>query len=84
MHAFRRRPRNSDVTGFPSGSSANPCWRGGSEPPSLTDLPTETLFEHAGEMEDPHRLEDHFYSSVLADPLLQPLFGAGKPKTSIT
>jgi len=26
-----------------------------------------------------HRLEDHFYASVLADPLLRPLFGAGKP-----
>jgi hemoglobin len=39
----------------------------------------ETLFEHAGGIEGLHRLEDHFYSSVLADPLLQPLFGAGKP-----
>jgi hypothetical protein len=27
-----------------------------------------------------HRLEDAFYSSVLADPLLQPLFGAGRPE----
>jgi hemoglobin len=27
-----------------------------------------------------HRLEDTFYSSVLKDPLLQPLFGAGKPQ----
>jgi hemoglobin len=40
----------------------------------------ETLFEHAGGTEGLHRLEDHFYSSVLADPLLQPLFGAGKPE----
>ena len=39
----------------------------------------ETLFEHAGGMTGLHRLEDHFYSSLLADPLLQPLFGAGKP-----
>jgi hemoglobin len=39
----------------------------------------ETLFEHAGGIAALHRLEDHFYSSVLADPLLQPLFGAGKP-----
>jgi len=39
----------------------------------------ETLFEHAGGVEGLHRLEDHFLSSVLADPLLQPLFGAGKP-----
>ena len=40
----------------------------------------ETLFEHAGGNEGLHRLEDYFYSSVLADPLLQPLFGAGKPE----
>jgi hemoglobin len=39
----------------------------------------ETLFEQAGGAAGVHRLEDHFYSSVLADPLLQPLFGAGRP-----
>ena len=39
----------------------------------------ETLFEHAGGLDGLHRLEGHFYASVLADPLLQPLFGAGKP-----
>ena len=39
----------------------------------------ETLFEHAGGRAGLHRLEDYFYSSLLADPLLQPLFGAGKP-----
>jgi hemoglobin len=39
-----------------------------------------TLFEHAGGEQALHRLEDMFYSSVLADPLLQPLFGAGKPE----
>jgi hemoglobin len=39
----------------------------------------ETLFEHAGGTAGLHRLEDYFYSSVLADPLLQPLFGAGQP-----
>jgi hemoglobin len=39
-----------------------------------------TLFEHAGGEPALHRLEDMFYSSVLADPLLQPLFGAGKPE----
>jgi hemoglobin len=39
-----------------------------------------TLFEHAGGEAALHRLEDVFYSSVLADPLLQPLFGAGKPE----
>jgi hemoglobin len=27
-----------------------------------------------------HRLEDTFYASVLRDPLLQPLFGAGQPQ----
>lgn len=27
-----------------------------------------------------HRLEQVFYDSVLADPLLQPLFGAGRPE----
>jgi len=42
-------------------------------------MPTETLFQHAGGEAGLHRLEDHFYTSVLADPLLQPLFGAGKP-----
>jgi hemoglobin len=37
-----------------------------------------SLFEHAGGEEALHRLEQTFYDSVLADPLLQPLFGAGK------
>jgi hemoglobin len=40
----------------------------------------ETLFEHAGGEEALHRFTDVFYSSVLADPLLQPLFGAGRPE----
>jgi hemoglobin len=39
-----------------------------------------SLFEHAGGEEALHRLEDVFYASVLADPLLQPLFGAGRPE----
>jgi hemoglobin len=39
-----------------------------------------SLFEHAGGEEALHRLEDVFYSSVLKDPLLQPLFGAGRPE----
>jgi hemoglobin len=39
-----------------------------------------SLYEHAGGEEGLHRLEDTFYSSVLADPLLQPLFGAGQPQ----
>jgi hemoglobin len=38
-----------------------------------------TLYEFAGGEEAIHRLEDAFYTSVLADPLLRPLFGAGKP-----
>ncbi|GAB3929141.1 hypothetical protein GCM10011575_26120 [Microlunatus endophyticus] len=38
-----------------------------------------SLFEFAGGEDALHRLEDVFYTSVLADPVLQPLFGAGKP-----
>jgi hemoglobin len=38
-----------------------------------------SLYEHAGGEDALHRLEDTFYSSVLFDPLLQPLFGAGQP-----
>src|SRR5438046_10652849 len=38
-----------------------------------------SLFEHAGGEEGLHRLEQVFYDSVLRDPLLQPLFGAGRP-----
>jgi hemoglobin len=39
-----------------------------------------TLFAFAGGEAALHRLEDHFYASVLQDPLLVPLFGAGKPE----
>ncbi|HWF15651.1 MAG TPA: group II truncated hemoglobin [Acidimicrobiales bacterium] len=39
-----------------------------------------TLYEAAGGDEGIHRLEDIFYSSVLVDPLLQPLFGQGQAK----
>jgi hemoglobin len=39
-----------------------------------------SLFEHAGGEAALHRLEETFYASVLADPLLQPLFGAGQPQ----
>jgi hemoglobin len=39
-----------------------------------------SLFEHAGGEDGLYRLEDTFYSSVLTDPLLQPLFGEGKPQ----
>jgi hemoglobin len=39
-----------------------------------------TLFEHAGGGEALNRFTDTFYRSVLIDPLLQPLFGAGRPE----
>jgi hemoglobin len=39
-----------------------------------------SLYEYAGGEEGLHRLEDAFYTSVLADPVLQPLFGAGQPQ----
>ena len=39
-----------------------------------------SLYEFAGGEEALHRLEDTFYTSVLKDPLLQPLFGAGRPQ----
>jgi hemoglobin len=38
-----------------------------------------TLFEHAGGEAALHRLEQTFYDSVLRDPLLKLLFGAGRP-----
>ena len=37
-----------------------------------------SLFDHAGGEEGLHRLEATFYASVLADPLLKPLFGEGR------
>ncbi len=39
-----------------------------------------SLYEFAGGMPALHRLEQTFYDSVLRDPLLQPLFGAGQPQ----
>ena len=42
--------------------------------------PRPTLFEHAGGEESLRRFVDVFYASVLRDPVLQPLFGAGKPE----
>ena len=50
-----------------------------SQPPP-SDPSAQTLFEHAGGEPAIHRLEDIFYSKVLADPLLVPLFGAGRPE----
>lgn len=40
----------------------------------------QTLFEHAGGYPALRRFIDTFYSSVLRDPVLQPLFGAGRPE----
>jgi hemoglobin len=39
----------------------------------------ETLYDHAGGEAGLHHFIDVFYSGVLADPLLQPLFGKGRP-----
>ena len=39
-----------------------------------------SLYEFAGGEEALHHLEQTFYDSVLADPLLQPLFGGGQPQ----
>ncbi|TQS46063.1 group II truncated hemoglobin [Cryptosporangium phraense] len=39
-----------------------------------------TLFEHAGGEPALRRFVEIFYGSVLADPVLQPLFGRGKPE----
>ena len=39
-----------------------------------------SLYEHAGGESALHRLEQTFYDSVLKDPQLQPLFGAGQPQ----
>jgi hemoglobin len=38
-----------------------------------------SLYEHAGGDVGLRRLTEVFYASVLADPLLQPLFGSGHP-----
>jgi hemoglobin len=39
----------------------------------------ESLYAHAGGAPAIHALEGAFYAKVLADPLLQPLFGDGQP-----
>ena len=39
----------------------------------------ETLFEHAGGEPALRRFLELFYAHLLADPILQPLFGKGKP-----
>lgn len=38
-----------------------------------------SLYEHAGGSDALHHLEDIFYTLVLAEPLLQPLFGTRRP-----
>lgn len=38
------------------------------------------MYEHAGGEESLRRFVGIFYASVLRDPLLQPLFGGGKPE----
>jgi hemoglobin len=68
------------VPPVPEASSANPVGEGRVFLVALPRMTQESLFEHAGGEAGLHRLEDHFYSSVLADPLLEPLFGAGKPE----
>jgi hemoglobin len=40
----------------------------------------ESIFAHAGGLPALRRFVDAFYTSVLADPLLKPLFGEGKPE----
>ena len=40
----------------------------------------ETLYEHAGGEEGLRHFVEVFYGHVLTDPLLSPLFGAGKPE----
>jgi hemoglobin len=47
---------------------------------STPPTPHQSLYEHAGGEPALHRLEQIFYNSVLADPLLQPLFGEGRPE----
>jgi hemoglobin len=40
----------------------------------------ESLYEHAGGHAGMRHFIDVFYAGVLADPVLQPLFGAGRPE----
>ncbi len=65
------RPKSD---GEPGRSATGPC-RGSIG--TVRAMPT--LFEYAGGEQALHRLEQVFYDSVLTDPLLQPLFGAGLP-----
>lgn len=40
----------------------------------------ESIYEHAGGAPDIRRFVEVFYASVIADPVLTPLFGDGKPE----
>ena len=40
----------------------------------------ETLYDHAGGQVGLRKFVEIFYGKVLADPLLHPLFGDGKPE----
>ena len=40
----------------------------------------DPIYQYAGGEEALHRFVEIFYASVLVDPLLQPLFGEGKPE----
>jgi hemoglobin len=40
----------------------------------------QTLYDHAGGQDALYRFADLFYRSLLRDPLLQPLFGVGRPE----
>lgn len=42
--------------------------------------PQKSIFEHAGGRDALRRFIEVFYASVLADPVLVPLFGAGRPE----
>ncbi|HEY0470180.1 MAG TPA: group II truncated hemoglobin [Kribbella sp.] len=42
--------------------------------------PGKSLYEHAGGWGALRRFVDIFYTDVLADPVLQPLFGSGRPE----
>ena len=51
--------------------------RTGTAGPRPDGVVVSSLYEHVGGHDGLHRLVASWYSAVLADPLLQPLFGAG-------
>jgi hemoglobin len=54
-------------------------WAGFRHQAAVRGTDMTSLFQFAGGEAAIHRLEEIFYDSVLADPLLTPLFGKGKP-----